>query len=272
MRTFGDQDQATTATYGAAQVSGVREAPTAPAPYLEETPFDTLVGSVPMDSLSAYFQPITSLRSGRTLAFEAIARCTAPGLSDNEELFARATFEKKVGQLGRVIRGRALAECPGTAVFISVHPHELKDPWLIRPDDPLSSHDGEIYLQVNQPAYSATCMHVLQEVASRSGISVVLDDFGAGGSTLARLIDLRPRFVKVDAELVRGIAQDARKRRALAGLVQTCGELDAHVIAKGVDAEPDLAALCDCGVAYGQGRLLGLPTALPTVSKWPGLR
>jgi EAL domain-containing protein (putative c-di-GMP-specific phosphodiesterase class I) len=272
MRNYREQDEATTATYGPTQVSGVHEAPTSPAPYLEDTDYDRLVGSVPIDSLSAHFQPITSLRTGRTLAFEALPRCSAPGLGDHEELFARATFEKKVGQLGRVIRSRALAECPGSAVFISVHPHELKDSWVIRPDDPISSHDGEIYLQVNQPAYSATCTHVLHEVASRAGLSLVADDFGAGGSTLARLIDLRPRFVKLDVELVRGVAHDVRKRRVIGGLVQMCRDLDAHVIAKGVDTEDDLRALGECGVAYGQGRLLGAPSEHPTVSKWPGLR
>jgi len=44
------------------------------------------------------------------------------------------------------------------------------------------------------------------------------------------------------------------------------------VIAKGVEREEEVRALCECGVAYGQGPLLGRPTKLPSVSKWTGIR
>lgn len=272
MRSYSEQQEATTANYGPTQVSGVHDSPTQPAPYLEGPPGSELIGSIPLESLTALFQPIASLRSGRTLAFEAMAYCSAVGLTDTEELFARAAFEKKVGQLGRTVRGIALTECPGAAVFVSVHPHELKDSWLIRPDDPISGHDGEIYLQLDQPSYSPVCMHVLTEVASRSGTSLVVDDFGASGSNLKQVIDLCPSFVKLDVELVRDIDRNQRKRKVVSTLVQLCSELGAHVIAKDIETEAELRALADCGVSYGQGLFLGRPSALPSISKWSGLR
>ncbi len=270
MRSYREQHEATTANYGPAQVSGVHEAPTQPAPYLEETRFDALVGSIALDTLTARFRPIVSLRSGRTFAFEALPYCTAEGLSETEELFARAIFEKKVGELGRAVRRIAFTECPSAPIFIGVHPHELKESWLIRPDDPISSHDAEVFLQIDQASYAATSMHVLLEVSSRSGVSVVLDDFGAGASNVAQLCTLTPAFVKLDAELVRDLHAQPRKRTVVAGIARMCAELGAQVIGKGVHAEADLRALVDCGVPLGQGRLLGKSSKLPSVSKWPG--
>jgi EAL domain-containing protein (putative c-di-GMP-specific phosphodiesterase class I) len=272
MGSYRELQEATTANYGPTQVSGVHQSPTQPAPYLEDMPAVTLVGSVPLEALTAYFQPVVALRTGKTFAFEAIPHCDSEGLTDREELFARAAFEKKVGELGRAVRAVAFTECPSIPVFVSVHPHELKESWLIRPDDPICGHDAEVFLQVAQPTYSAMCLHVLSEVSSRSGISLVLDDFGGSSSSLRQAVELAPAFVKLDAELVREIDRAPRKRTVICAVVQMCMDLGAQVIAKGIETELEARVLLDSGVAYGEGPLFGQPTALPSVSKWRGPR
>jgi len=272
MGSYREQQEATTANYGPTQLSGVHQSPTSPAPYLEEIPAEGLVGSVPMEALTAYFQPIVGLRNGKTFGFEAIAHCVTEGLTDREELFARAAFEKRVGELGRAVRSIAFTECPSIPVFVGVHPHELKESWLIRPDDPICGHDADVFLQVAQTSYSPMCLHVISEVSSRTGISLVLDDLGGPASNLRQLVELAPAFVKIDAELVREIDRNGRKRAAVLGLVRMCGDLGAQAIAKGVGTEAEVRTLIECGVAYGQGMLLGAPAELPTVSSWRGAR
>ena len=272
MGSYREQHEATTANYGPTQVSGIHQSPTSPAPYLDEIPAEGLVGSIPVEALAAYFQPVVMLRSAKTFGFEAIAHCAAEGLTDREELFARAAFEKRVGELGRMVRSIAFTECPSAPVFVSVHPHELKEAWLIRPDDPICSHDAEVFIQVAQASLSPVCMHVLSEVSSRMGISLVLDDFGGPASTMRQLVELSPAFVKIDAELVRDIDRNTRKRAAVTGIVRTCGELAAQIVAKGIHTEAELRTLLECGVSYGQGPLLGTPSEMPTVSHWRGVR
>ena len=270
MGSYRELHEATTANYGPTQVSGIHQSPTSPAPYLEDLPAEGLVGSVPVEALTAFFQPVVSLKTGKTFGFEAIAHCSAEGLTDREELFARAAFEKRVGELGRMVRSIAFTECPSIPVFVSVHPHELKEAWLIRPDDPICGHDSDVFLQLAQASLSPVCMHVLSEVSSRMGISLVLDDFGVPSSTLRQLIELSPAMVKLDPELVRDIDRSARKRAAVTNLVRMCVELNCQVSAKGVSSENELRALYDCGVNYGQGNFLGAPSELPTISKWRG--
>lgn len=276
MGSYRELQEATTANYGPTQVSGVHQSPTSPAPYLDDIPVeglgDGLVGSVPAESLTAFFEPIVALRTGKTLGFEAIPHCWAEGLTDREELFARAAFEKRVGELGRAVRAIAFSECPSMPVFVGVHPHELKESWLIRPDDPICAHDAEVFLQVTQPSFSPMCMHVMTEVSSRMGIAIVLDDMGGPGSNLRQLVELSPAFVKLDAELVRDIDRNARKRAAVLGTVRMCADLGAQVIAKGVSSASELRTLLECGVHYGQGLLLGLPAETPTASSWRGAR
>lgn len=251
----------------ASQASGVHQSPTQPAPYLEDEQ-PTGVGSIPIEALTARFEPVVSLRSGKTFGFAAIAHCGRDDLSSIEELYARAVFEKKVGELGRAVRDAAISACPGTPVFIHVHPHELKEAWLIRPDDPLCSHDAEVFLQVNQQSFSPMCAHVLSEVCSRSGIGLVLDDLGRGDSNLRQLIELSPAFVGLSDDLSLGIDRSARKRVVVSALVQMCLDLGAQVIAKGIETEIEAKVLMECGVAYGSGPALGEPATAPRVSHW----
>lgn len=270
MGSYRELHEATTANYGPTQVSGIHQSPTSPAPYLEEMPVEGLVGSIPVESLAAYFQPVVALRSAKTFGFEAIAHCAAEGLTDREELFARAAFEKRVGELGRMVRSIAFNECPSIPVFVSVHPHELKESWLIRPDDPICNHDAQVFIQVAQASLSPMCMHVLSEVSSRTGISIVLDDMGGPSSTLRQLVELAPAFVKLDPELVRDVDKSHRKRIAVAAIVRLATDLQAQTIAKGITTEAELRTLVECGVAFGQGTLLGAASELPTVSRWRG--
>jgi EAL domain-containing protein (putative c-di-GMP-specific phosphodiesterase class I) len=270
MGSYSEAPNPPTPTYGPTQVSGVHQNPTQPAPYLDDASSESL-GSVPLDAMTAHYQPIVALSTGKTFGFEAFAYCAAEGLDNREELFARAAFEKRVGELGRVVRAAAFAECPSIPVFVGVHPHELKESWLIRPDDPICSHDAEVFLQIAQANYSPRCMHVLNEVSSRSGIALVLDEFG-GMSSLEQLIELNPAFVKLAWELVHDIDRAPRKRRVVDAIVQMCLDLGAQVVAKGIESEREARVLVECGVGYGEGPLLGTPSARPGVSRWPGPR
>jgi EAL domain-containing protein (putative c-di-GMP-specific phosphodiesterase class I) len=267
MGSYREAPSYTNASDIASQLSGVHQSPTQPAPYLEDDT-EIRVGSIPIEALTAHFQPVVTLRTGKTFGFAAIAHCDRDDLSSLEELYARAAFEKKVGELGRAVRTAAISACPGKPVFISVHPHELKEAWLIRPDDPLSSHDAEVFLQVNQQSFSAMCAHVLSEVCSRSGVGLVLDDFGSGASNLRQLTELSPAFVRLSDDLALGIDRSARKRVVVTALVQMCLDLGAQVIAQGIETEIEAKVLMECGVAYGTGPVMGEPTARPRASTW----
>jgi EAL domain-containing protein (putative c-di-GMP-specific phosphodiesterase class I) len=250
-------------------VSGVHS-PTRPAPYVEELEFhDRLIGSIPIEDLAADFQPIVNLHTGETRGYEVLPRCRRDGLTDPEALFARAMFEKTVGELGRVFRSIAIRECGGSPLHIPVHPSELRDRYLIQPDDPICSHEAPVYLQLTQASLSGLAMLVVGELSSRNGVSLSIDDFGAGPATLKQLVDIEPAVVKLDRELIAGIDRSVRKQTVVRSLVSMCEQLGARVIAKGVDCEAELVTLMESGIIYGQGYVLGEPAPLPTVSIWP---
>ncbi len=124
------------------------------------------------------------------------------------------------------------------SLFVNVHPHELDEGWLVRPDDPLFFHERAVYLEITESAafsYFSLCVNVLKEICSRSGAFLVVDDFGAGHSNLKRIIDLEPHIVKLDLALVRGIEKSKRQQILVRQVVSLCKELGARVVAEGIE-------------------------------------
>jgi EAL domain-containing protein (putative c-di-GMP-specific phosphodiesterase class I) len=99
----------------------------------------------------------------------------------------------------------------------------------------------------------------------RRGFRIALDDLGAGHSGLAALVDLRPDWVKIDRDLIAGIAGNRERWHLVRALVDYCGRLDVGLIAEGIERPEDLDALAHAGVRYGQGFLLGRPGPLDTL-------
>jgi EAL domain-containing protein (putative c-di-GMP-specific phosphodiesterase class I) len=91
------------------------------------------------------------------------------------------------------------------------------------------------------------------------GFRTAIDDFGAGHSGLALLVELQPDIVKVDMALIRGIERSAPRQAVLRALVGLCGELDIGLIAEGVETREETLALRDLGVRLFQGYFFGRP-------------
>jgi EAL domain-containing protein (putative c-di-GMP-specific phosphodiesterase class I) len=225
--------------------------------------------------LDVVFQPIVDLRTRRLFALEALVRCRALGLTSPPQLFEHAVKHAYTGRLGRIIREITVKRCPGIPIFTNVHPSELAQRWLVRPDDPIFSHDSDVYIEITEAvplSHYEHCVSVLRELRSRGRVHLVIDDLGAGFSNLKRIVDLQPAVVKLDIELVRGIDLEPRQRALVRSIVSMCREQGAHVVAEGIETVAELGAVIDTGVQYGQGFLLARPAfPVPPVSWPPGV-
>jgi EAL domain-containing protein (putative c-di-GMP-specific phosphodiesterase class I) len=205
-------------------------------------------------------------------AVEALCRCKWPEFASPLVLFQQAVTEGFTGQLGRYIRDVAFERVQKTPLFVNLHPHELAQHWLVRPDDPLFFHDHDVFLEITESAafrYYDLCVSVLKEVCSRSRAHLVIDDFGAGYSNLKRIIDLEPHVVKLDLAFTRDLDRKPRQRVLVAHVVRLCEELGADVVAEGIETIDELKATIDCGVRYGQGYLLAHPGFPVPEARWP---
>jgi EAL domain-containing protein (putative c-di-GMP-specific phosphodiesterase class I) len=222
--------------------------------------------------LSAVFQPIVTLATGKIFAQEALVRCRLPQFSSPITLFEHAVASRATGRLGRMIREIAIPLCSGVPVFVNLHPTELEEGWLVRPDDPIFSHDHDIYLELTESVpitQFQLCVTILREVCRRASAHLVIDDLGAGYSNLKLISDLQPKVVKLDRNLVQDLDTKPRQQKLVKMVVRLCGELDATVVAEGIETAAELSAVIDSGAQYGQGYILARPAfPIPTVA-WP---
>lgn len=214
------------------------------------------------NDLDVVFQPIVDLQSRAAYAHEALVRIPSKNFKDPAELMKCATEQRAVGRLGRIIRSVIFNRVEEGRLFVNIHPEELSSRWLVRPDDPAAEFTGSLFLEITESAaldHFELVRDVLKEVCARTDAKLVIDDFGAGYSNLKRVIDLEPQIIKLDRALVANIDKNPRQRTLVEHLVRTCVQLDATVVAEGIETRDELHAVRDCGVHYGQGFLLGRP-------------
>jgi EAL domain-containing protein (putative c-di-GMP-specific phosphodiesterase class I) len=224
---------------------------------LEQTCRDALVTPV--------FQPIVDVARGVVCGYEGLSRFAGPpDLGGPEAWFAAAAWHGYSGRLEALALTAMLDrrhELPRNA-FLSVNlsPGALSTSEVIdalAAEDDLSGVVLEITEQTPVEDYAALG-EVLEDLRARGGM-IAVDDAGAGYSSLRHLLSLRPQFVKLDRSLVTGVDRDPSRAAAVAAIGAFASELDAWLVAEGVESNAELDRLIELSVPLVQGYLLGRP-------------
>ena len=230
------------------------------------------LGRVIDDSLFAmHFQPIVDLRTQSIFGHEALCRPQDSYFESPTQLISAAVESESIGELGRMLRAAALEGSADSTLFLNLEPHEFNEPWLVRPDDPIFKHRHPVYLEITENVplkYFDQCHSVLAELR-RKGTLLAIDDFGAGFSNLKYIAELEPDIVKLDRELIRECRVDTSGFRLIRSITELCHQMNAKVVAEGIETVDELEAVLAGGVDYGQGYLLARPAAQPPQIEWP---
>lgn len=96
-----------------------------------------------------------------------------------------------------------------------------------------------------------------------AGVSLALDDFGDGRSSLRLWSQLKPEVVKIDKYFTKNISQHGDKLKTIQALLQIADIFGTALVAEGIETQEDLRVLRDLGISYGQGYFLGHPNQTP---------
>jgi EAL domain-containing protein (putative c-di-GMP-specific phosphodiesterase class I) len=218
------------------------------------------------------YQPLVDLKTRKIFAYEALVRSKSSDFDSPMSLFAAAVQHSCTGELGRIIRELAIEGCPQYPLFLNIHPAELNEKFVVQPDDPIFQHGEDVYLEITEGvplSHFRLCQSVLREVRGR-GVYLVVDDLGAGYSNLRYIADLHPRVVKLDRDLIMGLVKDTRMFKLVSAIVVLCRDLDAMVVAEGIETTDELDAVLAAGAHFAQGYLLAKPAYPPPQATWPG--
>ncbi|MGJ7523920.1 EAL domain-containing protein [Variovorax sp. LT1P1] len=109
----------------------------------------------------------------------------------------------------------------------------------------------------------------LQALAA-AGVSIVVDDFGVGYSSLSSLRGDYVRQVKIDRSFIAGLPGTAGRRALVESIVRLGCTLGIEVVAEGVENADELTALRAMGCGLVQGFHLARPAPLAQVLAGPG--
>ncbi len=93
------------------------------------------------------------------------------------------------------------------------------------------------------------------------GVSIAMDDFGVGYSSLASLYRLPLDTLKLDRSFAQDICESTQCATVVRGMVDTAKNLGLRVVAEGVETEAQQQLLTDAGCDLLQGFLFARPMA-----------
>lgn len=234
--------------------------------------FDTVLRQ---EALTSLFQPIVDLEDGKIVGYEGLIRGpVGTPLHSPVELFDAARREGRTGELELLCHRKHIdnfdsLRLPGR-LFLNMSPDvvTVAAPTDFRSDSAPRTQNrsgGRIVVELTETSTAASYAQ-LREATSKyrgMGVQFAIDDLGEGFASLRLWSELRPEFVKIDQYFVRDIDSDSLKRRVVRSIAEIALHSGAILVAEGIETDAELAVVRSLGIQYGQGYLLGRPSAEP---------
>ena len=238
-----------------------------------EGPVADLDRALARNEFKPFFQPIFHLATGEILGCEMLARWVRADGS----IVPPMAFIPLAEQSGRIramtwqILAIALKELNAQLrqnkefkLSFNVVPSHLMSEGFV---DHLRRIVAEAKVSARQIVLEITERDELQDLDKAAGIvrelrglgfKVAIDDVGVGHSGLSHLKALGANVMKIDKFFVDTIGDESTSR-IVETLVHLAKDLQRTVVAEGIETEPQMQSLRDCGVQEGQGYIVSPP-------------
>jgi diguanylate cyclase (GGDEF)-like protein len=235
------------------------------------------------DELVPYFQPIVNVRTGELVSLEALIRWQQPDGSVLAPGYFLPALEglRLIGRLDLYMLN-SVAEIlakPEHANWPPVHVN-CSSYSITRPEFAeevlalLARHSiapARICLELTEGALvaePAQAQRTMQQLSDQ-GMSVVLDDFGSGFSSLSYVHQYQFSGLKIDKSFIFELTTSSRSRAIVRAIVRMAESLGLSVVAEGVEDEPTLQLLREIGAGQAQGYYFAKPLALEQLTQNP---
>ena len=231
-------------------------------------------------ALAPVFQPIVNLHDGSIHAHEALIRgpsgtplhtpdallaaARAEGLLLDFEIACIAATLEQWSALKQP--GRLFVNLSATALLTMVGGRSTEA--LLLAIQKLGILPRMLVIEITEHEHIANIPGLIEAVAQlqAAGVTLALDDFGDGRSSLRLWSELQPEVVKIDKYFTLQVSQHAQKLQTLRALMQIAEVFGTSLVAEGIETADDLRAVRDLGIHFGQGYFIGRPIPMPRVA------
>jgi diguanylate cyclase (GGDEF)-like protein len=223
------------------------------------------------NELVPYYQPLVDLATGGVVAYEVLGRWTSPTLGPVEprEFIPIARECGLINSLSFKLLERACADAVAwphpSRISFNIAPPQLADPLLPLQIMAAVVRSGlsprRLELEITEDALLENVQTVAANVAAlkSQGITIALDDFGSGYSSLHHLRTLPFDKVKIDRSYVAHLGTCSDAKRMVEAIVQFVHALGIPLVAEGVETVEQARILEALGCDLAQGWLYGKP-------------
>ena len=221
-----------------------------------------------------YFQPIFSAQTGRVHAYEALMRSDLPTLRSPATIMKlareqgalyeieRLTFRKALEGFDK-LRSKNLVDRQALIFINSIASVCLRREDSEYMDQRWHELRRQMVIEITEEEeMNREALEIKRHAPGFSGM-FALDDYGSGYSNEGSLLELAPRFIKVDISIIRGIDSDPDKQQILRNVVRYAQPRNMQIIAEGVETAAEMRTVIDLGADLLQGYFLARPAAVP---------
>ncbi|MCV3274030.1 EAL domain-containing protein [Roseobacter sinensis] len=234
--------------------------------------FDALLAGFDQGEITCHYQPQFDAKTLELTGLEALVRWESArfGLIMPEEFLQTAEDMGLLAQFDELVLRRALYDMErwqGAGLFVppisvNVSAHRLNDPSLADRLRELDLPRGMLSFELLESAFLDARNDVIDKnlnVIGEMGIDIEIDDFGSGHASIASLLQIAPKRLKIDRTLIQPIVHSQRQRDLVRTIIGIGRMLDIRVVAEGVETAAHVPILNEMGCCYLQGFGLARP-------------
>jgi diguanylate cyclase (GGDEF)-like protein/PAS domain S-box-containing protein len=221
------------------------------------------------DEFVLHFQPQVEISSGKIVGIEVLLRWEHPdmGTLEPRRFISQAEDTGLIAQLSEWVLKHSLTQGKvwidqgrfTERICVNISESELNSDCFENKILDLLDKTGfppsNLELEVKESAFVNNSKQVLSSLENlkRRGVSIAIDNYGSGNSSLSRLKLLPVDKLKIDRSFIRDIQQDGNNMALAKAVISLASSLGLKVIAEGVETEYQRDFLLGDGCCDGQG-------------------
>ena len=229
-------------------------------------------------TLEVHYQPVVAAAGGGIVGVEALARWTHPsrGVIAPSLFIPLAEQGGLMIRLGELVLRRALADgarWPNLFVSVNLSPVQMRDHGIVDLVRTVIAESGIAARRVVLEVTEGILIDNLQETQARLealralGVSIALDDFGSGYSSLNYLQKFPFERLKIDRGFVGSLGTTGTAGAIIQAIVTLGHALGMKVLAEGVETDEQRVLLRLAGCDEMQGYLFAKPRPAAAIDK-----
>ncbi|MCX5570474.1 putative bifunctional diguanylate cyclase/phosphodiesterase [Kaistia nematophila] len=234
--------------------------------------------AVETDALHVVYQPIFDAQTMRPALVEALLRWKHPrdGFIPPDLFISVAEENGLMDAVGNWVLRNACRDAlrwPDIRLSINVSPVQFRNPGFDRNLAAILAETGlpparlEVEMtETHLVTFPDRAQHIVASLRIL-GVSVALDDFGKGYSSIGYLRRFSFDKLKIDRSLVHGVSIDLETRRLCEATVALGRALNLEVTAEGIETEADGEIMRQAGCAYLQGFAFARPMSAAHITE-----